>query len=71
MEILAQNYTQFLKLNVNPQPCVVDFKCPVNEGFDQSYFIAKGCKTKKMLTMPVKVFFAISGGDREVLGFVF
>ena len=55
-EILAQNYMQFLNIIVKTQPCVVDFKCRVNEGFDQPYFVPKGCKTKKMVSTPVKVF---------------
>ena len=30
------------------QPCVVDLKGPVNEGFDQPQLVTKRCKTQKI-----------------------
>ena len=48
-------------------------KRPVNECFDQPYFVAKykGCKAKKIGKHTREGLFSTNGGDREVWGFVF
>ena len=52
------------------QPCVVDLKDPVNEGFDQPQLVTKRCKTQKIGQHTLEGLFTISGGHREMWGFV-
>ena len=55
---------------VETQPCVVDLKDPVNEGFDQPQLVTKRCKTQKIGQHTREGLFTISGGHREMWGFV-
>ena len=43
-EILVQNSKQIVNVIVKTEPHVIDLKGPVNNGFNQSSFVARRCK---------------------------
>ena len=50
IEILAQNRKQILNVIVKTQPRVIDLKGPANNGFNQSSFVARGVRLKKLVS---------------------